>query len=251
MPETIYHYMSFNTYERNADLLPHEGWVVLACDDEDSRNQFIDHCRPELHAFVPTDDEIQKIIGRDWYVSRLVDDVDGAHKVCGVLSEQQISDTAASLYDGGWRADDREEMISEYGFFSDDADKVCKMLGDIEKNKRVQYHVVRLMGAFRPSSPGKMDANEIGLFVALNRLSKKDYSYSKETFLREDEARQRFREAQRECRVIDFPDNLFLEIYWLEFSEETLNTDGEIQDACVTDEYYPHYDGRSEEGGNL
>ena len=40
--------------------------------------------------------------------------------------------SAASLYDGGWRAEDRDQMISEYGLTADEADDICKELAAIK-----------------------------------------------------------------------------------------------------------------------
>ena len=40
--------------------------------------------------------------------------------------------SAASLYDGGWRAEDRDQLISEYGLTADEADDICKELTAIK-----------------------------------------------------------------------------------------------------------------------
>lgn len=37
------------------------------------------------------------------------------------------------LYDGGWRADDYEELKVEYGFTDDEAKQVCDQLAMIEE----------------------------------------------------------------------------------------------------------------------
>ena len=37
------------------------------------------------------------------------------------------------LYDGGWRADDYEELKSEYGFTDEEAKQVCEQLALIEE----------------------------------------------------------------------------------------------------------------------
>ena len=39
-----------------------------------------------------------------------------------------ISDIAASLYGGGWRAEDRDDLISEYDFTDREADAICTQL---------------------------------------------------------------------------------------------------------------------------
>ena len=41
---------------------------------------------------------------------------------------------AASLFDGGWRAEDREELISEYDLTDEEADEICKLLEKFSKN---------------------------------------------------------------------------------------------------------------------
>lgn len=39
---------------------------------------------------------------------------------------------AGPLYDGGWRAEDREQLISEYGLSEDEADIICARLSELE-----------------------------------------------------------------------------------------------------------------------
>lgn len=43
-----------------------------------------------------------------------------------------IESSAAALYDGGWRSDDREELIAEYQFSKDEADAICEKLKEYE-----------------------------------------------------------------------------------------------------------------------
>ena len=45
--------------------------------------------------------------------------------------------SAASLYDGGWRAEDRDQMIDEYGLTADEADGICKELADLKDRKEM------------------------------------------------------------------------------------------------------------------
>ena len=40
--------------------------------------------------------------------------------------------SAGPLYDGGWRAEDREQLISEYGLTDEEADIICARLSEIE-----------------------------------------------------------------------------------------------------------------------
>jgi hypothetical protein len=41
---------------------------------------------------------------------------------------KDLESTAAALYDGGWRSEDKEQLISEYGLTEDEADIICKYL---------------------------------------------------------------------------------------------------------------------------
>lgn len=43
-----------------------------------------------------------------------------------------IESSAAALYDGGWRAADRDELIAEYGLTDADADAICAKLSEYE-----------------------------------------------------------------------------------------------------------------------
>ncbi len=44
--------------------------------------------------------------------------------------EHEIDTIAAALYDGGWRAEDRDWMIEEYGFSEENADLICDRMLD-------------------------------------------------------------------------------------------------------------------------
>lgn len=57
--------------------------------------------------------------------------------------------SAAALFDGGWRADDREELIAEYGLTDEEADAICAELAgfDAPKKYRVkEEHVATFYG---------------------------------------------------------------------------------------------------------
>lgn len=43
---------------------------------------------------------------------------------------KDISSSAAALYDGGWRAEDRDQLISEYDLTEDEADQLCEALAE-------------------------------------------------------------------------------------------------------------------------
>ena len=40
---------------------------------------------------------------------------------------------AASLFDGGWRAEDREDIIREYDLTEEEANEICKFLADFSE----------------------------------------------------------------------------------------------------------------------
>ena len=42
---------------------------------------------------------------------------------------------AASLYDGGWRYDDHDELIREHGLTEEEADKICDLLAEYEEQE--------------------------------------------------------------------------------------------------------------------
>ena len=41
--------------------------------------------------------------------------------------------SAASLYDGGWRAEDRDQLIEEYNLTEEEADEICRGLAEVEE----------------------------------------------------------------------------------------------------------------------
>lgn len=46
---------------------------------------------------------------------------------------KDVSSSAAALYDGGWRAADRDQLIAEYNLTPDEADAICAELQRIEE----------------------------------------------------------------------------------------------------------------------
>lgn len=40
--------------------------------------------------------------------------------------------SAAALYDGGWRAEDRDELIEEYRLTEEEVSEICKILAELE-----------------------------------------------------------------------------------------------------------------------
>lgn len=44
--------------------------------------------------------------------------------------------SAANLYDGGWRAEDKADLMEEYDLTESEADEICKELAEIEAQTR-------------------------------------------------------------------------------------------------------------------
>lgn len=42
---------------------------------------------------------------------------------------------ASNLYDGGWRAKDKKELIEEYELTEEEAENICAMLENYEEEK--------------------------------------------------------------------------------------------------------------------
>ena len=49
--------------------------------------------------------------------------------------QMSMGDAAASLYDGGWRAADREQMIAYYTLTEDEADAICGLLEKLDADR--------------------------------------------------------------------------------------------------------------------
>ena len=49
---------------------------------------------------------------------------------------KDVTSSAAALYDGGWRAEDRDRLIAEYDLTEDEADILCAELEDMEPEIR-------------------------------------------------------------------------------------------------------------------
>lgn len=43
--------------------------------------------------------------------------------------------SAAALYDGGWRAEDRDELVAEYDLSEEDADAICEDLRRMDEKE--------------------------------------------------------------------------------------------------------------------
>ena len=42
---------------------------------------------------------------------------------------------AAALYDGGWRAEDRDELVAEYDLSEEEADAICEDLRRMDEKE--------------------------------------------------------------------------------------------------------------------
>lgn len=49
------------------------------------------------------------------------------------MDRAQIQSIAASLYDGGWRAEDHDQMYAEYGFSPVELADICEALEEFEQ----------------------------------------------------------------------------------------------------------------------
>ena len=45
-----------------------------------------------------------------------------------MTNRSELESIAATLFDGGWTAEDRDQLISEYELTEEDADAICEML---------------------------------------------------------------------------------------------------------------------------
>lgn len=46
---------------------------------------------------------------------------------------KDYSSSAAALYDGGWRAEDHDQLMSEYDLTTEEADKLCELLKEMDE----------------------------------------------------------------------------------------------------------------------
>ena len=46
---------------------------------------------------------------------------------------ENLEDSALALYDGGWRSDDKEELMIEYELTENEAFKICQLLDNFDK----------------------------------------------------------------------------------------------------------------------
>lgn len=51
------------------------------------------------------------------------------------MYESDAQSAAAALYDGGWRAENKADLMNEYGLTESEAEELCKLLAEIEGTK--------------------------------------------------------------------------------------------------------------------
>lgn len=57
---------------------------------------------------------------------------EGTPEIKEMKAMKDITLAAAALYDGGWRAEDKEELMSEYELTEEEATQLCEALADFE-----------------------------------------------------------------------------------------------------------------------
>ena len=50
---------------------------------------------------------------------------------------KDVQSSAAALYDGGWRAADKDDLIEEYGLTEQEAQEICAELEKYEKQHTI------------------------------------------------------------------------------------------------------------------
>ena len=65
--------------------------------------------------------------------------LNGGRKGSIMIKDAEREYAAAALYDGGWRAADREQLIAEYELDADEADAICELLR-IYEDRRTEFH---------------------------------------------------------------------------------------------------------------
>lgn len=70
---------------------------------------------------------------------------------------KDIESVAANLYDGGWRSEDKEQLIDEYSLTKEEATEICDFLHDMEMDSILDiedgYIPSSYYGDYSPSNP--------------------------------------------------------------------------------------------------
>lgn len=56
-----------------------------------------------------------------------------AARIDYLLTQAELTDEAAALYDGGWRDGDLEELVAEYGMSEDHASDLCEIFKEYDR----------------------------------------------------------------------------------------------------------------------
>lgn len=67
-----------------------------------------------------------------------------------MIKDAEREYAAAALYDGGWRAADREQLIAEYELDADEADAICELLRVYEERQTDDDAII-----CKPARPAK------------------------------------------------------------------------------------------------
>lgn len=52
---------------------------------------------------------------------------------------KEIKSSAIALYSGGWGAEDKDELISEYSLTEEEVNEVCNYLADLEEFYEIPF----------------------------------------------------------------------------------------------------------------
>ena len=232
-----YHYLAIKDHANNCKVLAFE------------RKTKRDRCLEKNEgAYIPGHNEIRQIIKNDWYVSRPKENVEGVHQVLPVMTENEIIDFSKSVYDGGWRSTDRDELIDEYGLDEGDAKTICERLQNYENTIPIEYTAAVLSGTFRLDRM-RMTDDEIAVLVAYEKDKHRDYTVLCQTFKTEKEAKEQLKKWHDRCVIRKKQTRLAFKIFWLELQKTKRDNTGNILEKSILEDLYPNFNAR--EGENL
>lgn len=224
-----YHYLAMKDHANNCK--------VLAFERSRKRDRYLEKYEG---AYIPEHNEIRQIIKNDWYVSRPKENVEGVHQVLPVMTENEIIDFSKSVYDGGWRSTDRDELIDEYGLDEGDAKTICERLQTYEATMPIEYTAAVLSGTFRLDRM-RMTDDEIAVLVAYEKDKHHDYTVLSQTFETEKEAKEQLQQWQDRCVIRRTQTQLEIEIFWLELQKIKRDESGHIIETMVVEDFFPTF----------
>lgn len=74
------------------------------------------------------------------YANGVIKDILWSSEDDTVLTDAQIQEVAANLFDGGWRSSDRDEIMDEYDLSDGEADRMVEALKGIEGKTLSEWH---------------------------------------------------------------------------------------------------------------